>query len=123
MKGGETNFLHRELWNEHNQRKVLASIKPECGTALIFPQNVIHEGAELEGIKHFMRTDIFYTRVIEEDEGMDAETRLAMMETKEKAQCYLDLAREYERCHQPMKAVEYYRKAFKLNPALDEIVM
>lgn len=53
---------------------------------------------------------------------MDPETKLMMMETKEQAQCYLDLAREYERCSQPMKAVEYYRKAFKLNPALEEIV-
>ncbi len=85
MEGGETNFLEHEPWNAHQERKLVASITPEAGSAVVFPQNVIHEGAPLKGIKHFVRTDIFYERDVEEDKEMDAETKIMMMEQKEQA--------------------------------------
>jgi hypothetical protein len=49
--GGETLFAD-------------VSVKPEIGTALLFPHEVMHQGSQiLSGVKWVLRTDVMYRAV------------------------------------------------------------
>jgi hypothetical protein len=59
--GGETMF-YRGKWDSYNQRwPEEVRVKPECGKALFFIHDQLHEGAPVvEGCKYVMRTDVMY---------------------------------------------------------------
>ena len=53
---GSTCFLSSD-------QQVITKIQPELGQALIFRDDVWHDGEELrEGVKHLLRTDVMYAR-------------------------------------------------------------
>jgi tetratricopeptide (TPR) repeat protein len=75
-------------------------------------QRVLHEGdAVLAGVKNIIRLDAIYER-----EGIYDKEKL---EANRLAEMYLNLAGELERSGKGMQAVEYYKKAFRLNPDLE----
>ena len=50
--GGATTFIGKD--KDH-------PCQPKCGSALIFTQNLVHEGSLVkEGIKYTMRTEVMY---------------------------------------------------------------
>jgi len=112
-EGGETAFLDRE---DHS--KVINAIKPKAGMMIFFPQNIYHEGRAVKGEKYIFRTDIMYNR---DFDGEGKNIPEEVMSNKKQALIYLEMAYEFERCKQGMKAVEFYRKAFKLDPDLEKV--
>ncbi len=113
-EGGETVFLQNT-----EERKVISSIKPETGMMVFFPQDVYHEGSPVKGEKYIFRTDIVFKRNFER-EGIYLSNEEISKKT-EALKC-LDFAQELERCGQGSKAVEYYKKAFKLDPDLEKVI-
>ena len=65
-----------------------------------------------DGVKHVIRLDAIYER----DGVYDKEK----LERNALAEHYLNLAGELERSNRGMEAVEYYRRAFILNPQLEQ---
>lgn len=60
--GGATQFIEEEY--KHGVERKVLNVQPKTGLALIFEQDLLHQGTEvLEGIKYTIRTDIMY-RVI-----------------------------------------------------------
>jgi hypothetical protein len=112
--GGETVFL-KSVYD----KKVISSIKPKTGMMVFFPQNVYHEGRPVKGEKYILRTDIVYIRSFDR-EGI----HLSELEISNKSEAlkYLEFAQELERCGQGGQAVEYYKKAFKLDPYLEKVI-
>ena len=52
--GGATTFIGKD--KDHP-----CHCQPKCGSALIFSQNLLHEGSLVkEGIKYTMRTEVMY---------------------------------------------------------------
>lgn len=59
FKGGETNIL--EPCANEDGTTIIKSVIPRTGSALLFDQSTMHEGAELiEGRKYTARTEIMY---------------------------------------------------------------
>lgn len=87
-------------------------IEPEVGSGFVMLQRVLHEGKPVEtGEKYAIRLDLMYQR-----EGVYDETRL---ENNRLAQHYLEMAVGLEREHRGMEAIEFYKKAFRVNPELE----
>src|SRR5687768_5821786 len=75
--GGATNFLEEEeeekeekegneglIAKSQRQKRVICSVKPKAGSALLFLHNMLHEGARLEGgVKYVLRTEVMFRRV------------------------------------------------------------
>lgn len=90
-------------------------IEPEIGSGFVMLQRVLHEGKPvLEGEKYAIRLDLMYQR-----DGVYDTTRL---ENNRLAEHYLHLAIDFERAHKGPEAIEYYKKAFRLNPALERLM-
>jgi hypothetical protein len=72
--GGTTRFLSAS-------QEVITKIQPELGQALMFRDDVWHDGEELsEGVKYLLRTDVMYVR----DEDFDFERLCKGMGDEEK---------------------------------------
>lgn len=94
---------------------VQATVQPATGNAFCMLQRVLHQGNEvIVGFKHVIRLDLLYQRV--------AEYSTERMENNQLAEQYLQMACDFERAHEGMKAVECYKKAFKLNPRLERML-
>ena len=90
-------------------------IEPEIGCGFIMLQRVLHEGKTVEtGEKYAIRLDLMYER-----DGVYDETRL---ENNRLAEHCLHMAIDLEREHRGSEAVEFYKKAFRLNPALERLM-
>jgi len=91
------------------------AIEPELGCGFVMLQRVLHEGRPVEaGEKYAIRLDLMYQR-----EGVYDETRL---ENNRLAEHCLQMAIDLEREHRGMEAIEFYKKAFRLNPALERLM-
>lgn len=91
------------------------SIEPVVGNAFMMIQRVLHEGGVVEhGEKYAIRFDLLYYRISEFVQEIHDKNELAAE--------YLKMAGEFERSHQGMEAVKYYRMAFKLNPKLESML-
>ncbi|KAL5324957.1 hypothetical protein ACEPPN_006078 [Leptodophora sp. 'Broadleaf-Isolate-01'] len=107
--GGATRFLSPN-------HEVIASIQPVLGQALLFRDDVWHDGEELrEGVKYLLRTDVMYWRDEEFDfeklyEGDGGEER--------RGRRALAIAEGLEDAGKGEEAVVWYKKAFRLWPAL-----
>lgn len=116
FEGGATNFLKPDIELSmlngkyvSNDENILESVVPEPGLALVFMHPHLHEGERLKsGLKYIMRSDIMYKR-----EGAPKE----LSATEEEALKLFHQAQEMEHID-AMKAMEMYRKAFKLSPGL-----
>jgi len=111
FEGGETNFLENDQLLQKNAdgkyqgdaNKILESIVPEPGLALIFLHPQMHEGARLKsGVKYILRSDIMYRRV---------EVGKSNKEDEEAMRMYRE-ATEIEN-QDPLRAAQLYRLAFK----------
>lgn len=95
---------------------VLAKVQPVLGTACIFRDNVWHGGEELlEGEKYLLRTDLMYRRVVE----FDFEELYGKLNDEEKGAVMLKIAEKFEDSGQSEEAVKWYKKAFRMWPALE----
>lgn len=96
----------------NNEETISVPFEPRPGHATVMMQNVIHEGGTLaSGEKHVIRLDIIYERCTPYDKEKFEKNELAMQ--------YLKIAQDLERGHKAMESIEYYKKAFKLNPNLE----
>lgn len=112
-EGGETAFL-----DPNDSDKTIVAIKPKTGMMIFFPQDVYHEGRAVIGEKYIFRTDLMFKR----DLSSVAEVPQEIMDKKKEALMYLDMAQQFEMSKNGMKAVECYRKAFKLDPDLEKVI-
>jgi len=118
FSGGSTNFVDpsQTLFKGPDgkycaeEKNILCRVRPESGLAIIFNHNRLHEGEKLgDGKKYILRTDIMYENVSPSN----------MSEKQEKALQLMQEADRLEASGECMKAMELYRKAFKLCPDLD----
>ncbi len=106
--GGATRFLSSD-------QQVITKIQPELGQALIFRDDVWHDGEELsEGVKYLLRTDVMYVR----DETFDFERLCKGMDDEQKGRKALGIAEGLEDAGRGSEAVGWYKRAFGLWPAL-----
>jgi hypothetical protein len=124
--GGATRFLkssNTALESEANffqgPHTVVTKVQPVLGTAAIFRDTVLHDGEELvAGEKWLLRTDIMYQRKL----SFDFERvvgRLGLSTDEEKGEKALKIALALEDAGNRDEAVRWYKKAFRLNSALD----
>ncbi|XP_076096070.1 uncharacterized protein LOC143067021 [Mytilus galloprovincialis] len=118
FQDGCTQFVNENqtLYKDANgkycaeDKNILERIHPHPGMALLFNHQRLHEGQKVrDGTKYILRTDIMYQRC--GDKTMD--------DSEEKALQLLQEAERLEGMGDCMKAAEFYRKAFKLSPALE----
>ena len=103
---------------EDRRRPDQAGLKARTGDALIFDHNILHEGATVVGgYKYMMRCEVMYMRDEEDLSTLTDEERV-QRERENKALEYLRQAQLLESDRREMEAVEFYRKAFKLAPHL-----
>jgi hypothetical protein len=108
-EGGETSFLTKD------DLKTIFSIKPKKGMMIFFPQDIYHEGKAVVGEKYIFRTDIVFKR-------SNLNQTQEQLGNQELALKYFKLAQELERSKKGLEAVEYYKKAFKLDPDLEKVI-
>ena len=90
--------------------------------ALIFDHNILHEGGTVgAGVKYIMRCEVMYTRDAEDRTQLSEEDRKAR-EVEDKAYALLRQAQLLEANREEMKAVELYRRAYKLAPHLERVM-
>jgi len=78
--------------------------------ALVFNHIILHEGeALLSGVKYIMRSDIMFQR--QDPPNIDPKEQLALS--------LLSQAQSKEKEGQFSEATEYYKRAFRLWPALE----
>ena len=97
---------------------VLAAVQPVLGQALLFRDDVWHDGEEVkQGVKYLLRTDVMYWR----DEEFDFERLCegdAEMGSEKRGRRALAIAEGLEDAGRGEEAVVWYKKAFGLWPAL-----
>jgi len=128
-KGGHTNFLDDSTVVlsmakgsgedsvcvvDEKTKKITATVGPlSPGVAVIFPQDLLHEGSKLEeGVKYIMRSDIICQREKFSDD------HLRTLDKEKEARRLLRLAEELEKSNKADKAVKYYKKAFNMSESL-----
>ncbi|XP_060571032.1 uncharacterized protein LOC132729314 [Ruditapes philippinarum] len=118
FSGGATNFVDESqtLYKDEvtgkycaEEKNILCSVQPEAGLGILFNHHRLHEGAQLkDGVKYILRTDIMFKNVDQK-----------LSEEYIKAVKLLQQAETLENGGECMKAVEFYRQAFKLAPELE----
>lgn len=108
--GGATRFLSLS-------QGIISSVQPVLGKALLFRDDVWHDGEKVgEGIKYLLRTDVMYWR----DDEFDFE-RLCEGEgdDERRGRRAMAIAEGLEDAGKGEEAVTWYKKAFRLWPALE----
>jgi hypothetical protein len=116
--GGSTRFL-----SSSSSTSVLFKVQPELGLAALFRDDVWHDGEELRGgVKYLLRTDFMYKREKENDfEHLgDFERVYGALGDEEKGRKALVIAEGLEDAGKGMEAVVWYKRAFRLWPALEK---
>jgi hypothetical protein len=123
--GGATRFLSLQssestVSSEEStpsKDQVIAKVQPALGLAALFRDDVWHDGEELlGGVKYLLRTDVMYARVKE----FDFEGLYAALGCEVKARKALRIAEGLEDAGRGADAVDWYKKAFRLWPALEK---
>lgn len=123
--GGSTRFLHfpeNETATIESQFKlahdaeVLASIEPEPGSCILFFQpGLWHEGADIHsGVKYILRSDVMYRR--------DPATKKQRTPKQAQAMELLQQAQAAEERRECDLACRLYRRAFKLDPDIEQML-
>jgi hypothetical protein len=124
---GATRILQTEGWilqgsggSRHNKDDIVdavASIQPVQGLAAVFRHDLLHDGEVLlEGEKYLLRTDVMYSR----DMPFDLYIVFPGLSDEEKGRKALDIAARLEDANNQEEALRWYKKAFRLCPALDQ---
>lgn len=117
--GGETSFLDNSQTNRRqadgahvgDSSKIIASVKPEPGLALVFLHPQLHEGAQLKSnLKYILRSDIMYRREETTAGSLTDEKDVEALKIYRRAAAIED--------ERPMEAAELYRKAFRMSKKL-----
>jgi hypothetical protein len=89
--GGVTRFLS-------SSQEVITKIQPELGQALMFRDDVWHDGEELsDGVKYLLRTDVMYAR----GEAFNFKRLCRGMSNEEKGKKALGIAEGLEDARSP----------------------
>jgi hypothetical protein len=119
-QGGATRILRAPTINASKaseKPEVLGKIQPVQGSASVFRDSLYHDGeAVLAGEKYLLRTDILFTR----DEPFDLDKACAGLSDEEKGRKALGLAVRLVDGGNSMVAVRWYKRAFRLWPALEK---
>jgi len=117
LNGGATNFIsdQQSLFRDNEglfraeKNNVILGVPPKAGQALVFYHQIMHEGEKLlDGVKYIMRTDIMYTCMEEHLVDPKDDEAVRLYQTAEN----LESEKRYD------EAAAYYRRSFKLSPAL-----
>eukprot|EP01102_Stenamoeba_stenopodia_P015217 TRINITY_DN5169_c0_g1_i1.p1 TRINITY_DN5169_c0_g1~~TRINITY_DN5169_c0_g1_i1.p1 ORF type:complete len:216 (+),score=39.49 TRINITY_DN5169_c0_g1_i1:50-697(+) len=88
------------------------------GSCFAMLQRTLHEGSVVEsGEKWALRCDVLYDRI----GGTSAEESVKHLSDKSKAKLYYDLASKMELSGYAEESLPYYRKAYRLDPNLEEV--
>lgn len=123
--GGATRFLgpsSSDITDIASQFKladdseVLASVAPEPGMCMLFFQpGLLHEGEDLRsGLKYILRTDVMYRR--------DPATKVPRTMQQAKAMDLVQQAQAAEERRECDLACSLYRRAFKLDPNIEQML-
>jgi hypothetical protein len=120
--GGATRFLGPSSSNIASQFKladdseVLASVAPEPGMCMLFFQpGLLHEGEDLHsGLKYLLRTDVMFRR--------DPATKVQRTMQQAKAMDLVQQAQAAEERGECDLACSLYRRAFKLDPDIEQML-
>jgi len=123
FEGGATRFLRidgerdRSIESQFkvaDDHEVLVSVQPEAGHCMLFFQpGLLHEGEELQtGMKYILRTDMMCRR--------DAATKKCRTQAQVDALNCLQQAQAAEERKECDLACSLYRRAFKLDPDLEQ---
>lgn len=121
FNGGSTNWVDesQSLYKDEEKgifcaekRNILGGVKPQPGRALVFDHHILHEGEELQdGMKYILRSEVMYRQT----------SQRLLHPLEEQAMKLVELAGEAEENKEAMKAMELYRRAFKLWPPLEKV--
>jgi hypothetical protein len=115
--GGATRILSPSATGSTDGgHEVLGKVQPVEGSAAVFRDSLYHDGEALgAGLKYLLRTDVMFAR----DEPFDLDVAYAGLSNEEKGRRALDWAVRLEDGGNRDLAVVWYKKAFRLCPALD----
>jgi hypothetical protein len=119
--GGSTRILTacEECTGTHSaphEHEVLGKVPPIEGLAAVFWDSLFHDGEELTGgVKYLLRTDVMFQR----DEPCDLNRVFEGLSAEEKGERALALVVKLEDGNNLDDAIVWYRKAYRLNPALE----
>ncbi|KAG4432111.1 hypothetical protein IFR05_012410 [Cadophora sp. M221] len=122
---GATRFITEPKTRDLSDIVVLEKIQPVLGSAALFRDDVWHDGEELvDGVKYLLRTDVMYGRErrLGDGEGeMSFEEFLALrgLGDEERGRKALTVAEGLEDSGKNEEAVVWYKKAYRLWPALE----
>lgn len=105
-EGGSTQ-LHSD------EREIIYEIVPKVGMAFVMPKKMLYEECRvINGTKQAIKIDIMYER--------EGELDLSGYDNRQLAKKYFKVGANFERTGYAKEAIEYYKKAFKLDPSLDD---
>lgn len=123
--GGETNFVdsHDLHFDEDKQiycspaESVFSSLKARRGDCLVFDHMLLHEGAQVtRGEKYIIRSDLMYVKEeLDGGRGQDEAGR----QREEALLLYREGAR-LEEGGEVDAAIQYYKRAFRMCPEIEE---
>jgi hypothetical protein len=98
------------------EHEVLGKVPPVAGLAAVFRDSLFHDGEVLGGgVKCLLRTDVMFQR----DEPFDLDRVCEGLSAEEKGKKALGLAVKLEDGNNFDGAIAWYKKAYRLNPALE----
>ena len=116
--GGATRILGQSATGTVDDTlDILGKVQPVEGSAAVFRDSLYHDGEALvAGVKYLLRTDIMFVR----DEPYDLNVACAGWSDEEKGRKALKWAWRLEDGGNHEMAVAWYKKAFRLCPALEQ---
>jgi hypothetical protein len=116
--GGATRILSQSATGTVDDTlDVLGKVQPVEGSAAVFRDSLYHDGEALvAGMKYLLRTDVMFAR----DEPYDLNVACAGWSDEEKGRKALKWAWRLEDGGNHEMAVAWYKKAFRLYPALEQ---
>jgi hypothetical protein len=113
---GESNTDFESQFKLADGNDVLASVAPETGLCMLFFQpGLLHEGEDLRsGLKYILRTDMMFRR--------DPATKTQHTPQEEEAMALLHQAQAAEERGECNLACSLYRRAFKMDPNLEQMI-
>jgi hypothetical protein len=116
--GGATRILSQSATGAVDDTlDVLGRVQPVEGSAAVFRDSLYHDGEALvAGVKYLLRTDVMFVR----DEPYDLNAVCAGWSDEEKGRKALKWAGRLEDGGNHEMAVAWYKKAFRLCPALEQ---